>query len=74
MVTGDVKRLEGGYWRLEMRLGLVLRYGDAFGVESGPECAGGEGGTGPPFKRALCHPPPPFKRFPGRAYNARREP
>ena len=23
-VTGDVKRLGGGYWRLEMRLGLVL--------------------------------------------------
>ena len=54
-VTGDVKRLGSGYWRLEMRLGLVWGYGDAFGVESGPECwGGGEGG------------PPRFKRFPGR--------
>ena len=25
----------GGFWRLEMRLGLVLGYGNAFGVESG---------------------------------------
>ena len=52
-VTGDVKRSGGGYWRLEMRLGLVLGYGDAFGVESGPECWGGGGY------------PPPFKQFPG---------
>ena len=54
-VTGDVKRLGGGYWRLEMRLGLVLGDGNAFGVESGPECWGGGG----------CPPPPPFKQFPG---------
>ena len=44
----------GGYWRLEMRLGLVLGYGNAFRVESGPECWRGEG-----------VPPPPFKRCPG---------
>ena len=30
----------GGYWRLEMRLGLVLGYGNAFGVESRPEWEG----------------------------------
>ena len=36
----DVKRLGGGYWRLEMRLGLG--YGNAYGVESGPECWGAE--------------------------------
>ena len=53
MVTGDVKQLGGGYWRLEMRLGLMLGYGNAFGGESGPECWGGRGT------------PPPFKRFPG---------
>ena len=47
-VTGDVKRLGGGYWRLEMRLGLVLGYRDAFGVESGPECWGGGWGDPPP--------------------------
>ena len=34
------KRLGGGYRRLEMRLGLVLGYGNAFGVASGPECYG----------------------------------
>ena len=28
-----------------MRLGLVLGYGSAFGVESGPECWGGGGGS-----------------------------
>ena len=43
----------GGFWRLEMRLGRVLGYGNAFGVESGPECWG----EGVP-------PPPLFKRFP----------
>ena len=32
-----MKRLGGVYWRLEMLLGLVLGYGNAFGVESGPE-------------------------------------
>ena len=33
-VAGDCKSgLGGGYWRLEMRLG----YGNAFGVEPGPE-------------------------------------
>ena len=46
-VMGDVKRLGGGYWRLEMRLVLVLGYGNAFGVESGPKCWGG----GPPAPR-----------------------
>ena len=50
-VTGDVKRLRGGYWPLEMRLGLVWGYRDAFGVESGPECWGGGRGDPPPFKR-----------------------
>ena len=36
-VTGDVKAVGGGggYWRLEMRLGLVLGYGNASRVESG---------------------------------------
>ena len=34
-VTGDVKAVGGdGFWRLEMRLGLVLGYGKASGVES----------------------------------------
>ena len=51
-VTGDVKRLGGGYWRLEMRLGLVLGYGNAFGVESGPECWGG--GGNPPLQAIPC--------------------
>ena len=36
---GDVKRLGGGYWRLEMRLG------HAFGIESRPEWWGGRGVT-----------------------------
>ena len=49
-VTGDVKVGGGGFWRL----GLVLEYGNAFGVESGP-WGGGRG----------YHPPPLFKRFPG---------
>ena len=40
----------GGYWQLEMRLGLVLGYGNAFGVESRPECWR-EGGYPPLFKR-----------------------
>ena len=44
MVTADVTAVGGGgYWRLEMRLGLLLGYGNAFGVESGPECWGGGG-------------------------------
>ena len=30
-------RLRCGYWRLEMRLGLVSGYGNASGPESGPE-------------------------------------
>ena len=42
----------GGFWRLEMWLGLVLGCGNAFGVESG-QWEGGRGGT------------PPFQRFPG---------
>ena len=48
-VTGDVKRLGGGYWRLEMRLGRVSGYGNAFGVESGPKRWGG-GGYPPPLE------------------------
>ena len=44
-----MKRLGGGYWRLEMRLGLVLGYGKAFGVDSGPWGGG----------RGLAPPPPP---------------
>ena len=39
----------GGYWRLEMQLGLVLGYGTAQGRSV---AAGG-------------YPPPPFRRFPG---------
>ena len=54
-VTGDVKRLGGGYWRLEMRLGLVLGYGNAFGVELGPEGWGGGGYPSP----VEATPPPP---------------
>ena len=49
-VTGDVKRLGGGYWRLEMRLGLVWGYRDAFGVESVPECWGGGRGDPRPLQ------------------------
>ena len=44
---GTVKRLGGGYWRLEERPGLVLRYNAAFGVESWP--------------KSWRHPPPPFQ-------------
>ena len=51
-VTGDVKRLGGGFWRLEMRLGLVLGCGHAWGRVR----AGVLGGRGVP--------PPPFKQFP----------
>ena len=39
----------GGFWRLGMRLGPVLRYGNAFGVES-VQWEGGRGGTPPPFQ------------------------
>ena len=59
-VTGDVKRLAGGYWWLEMRLGLMWGYGNAFGVESGPECWGGGGGPPPPFKRLPAPPCAPL--------------
>ena len=53
-VTGDVKRLGGGYWRLEMRLGAgVGVWGCLWGVVR----AGVLGGRGVP-------PPPLFKRFP----------
>ena len=48
-VTGDVS-----YWRLDVRLGRVLGYGNAFGVELGADCCGGGGGPHPPH----------FKRFP----------
>ena len=41
-----------------MRLGLMLGYGNAFGVESGPECWG-EGGTPPPVE-AIPWAIPPF--------------
>ena len=58
-VTGDVKQLGGGYWRLEMRLGLVLGYGNACGVESGPECWGGEPPPPPPSSNSLPNPPCP---------------
>ena len=34
---GDLKAVGGGYWRLEIRLGRVGGYGNAFGVESGPQ-------------------------------------
>ena len=52
-VTGYLKAVGGGgYWRLEMRLGLVLGYGNAFGGKSVQWQGGGEY-------------PPPFKRFPG---------
>ena len=51
--TGDMKAVGGGgFSRLEKRLGLVLGYGNAFGVES-VQWGGGRGV------------PPPFKRFPG---------
>ena len=53
-VTGDAKRLQGGYWRLEMRLGLVLGFGECVW---GQIRAGVSGGGSP-------H-PPQFKRFPG---------
>ena len=43
----------GGYWRLEMRLGLVLGYGNAVGIEA-VQWGGGRGES-----------PLPFKRFPG---------
>ena len=47
-VTGDVKAVGGGgFWRLEMRLGLVLGYGNAFGGES-VQWGGGRGDTPPP--------------------------
>ena len=49
-VTGDVKRLGGGYWRLEMRLGAGV---GVWGCLWGRVRAGvlGGGGTTPPFKR-----------------------
>ena len=47
-----MKAIAGGYWRLEMRLGLVWGHGNAFGVESGPQSCGGL-------------PPSPVKRVPG---------
>ena len=46
----------GGYWRLEMRLGLVLGYGNAFGVESG-QWGGGRGVSPPPPPQAIPSPP-----------------
>ena len=49
-VTGDVKRLGGGYWRLGMRLGRVVGYGNAFGAESVPECWGGGSPLPPPLR------------------------
>ena len=43
-----------------MRLGLVLGYGNGFGVEAGPECwGGGEGVTPPPLSSDALPPPPP---------------
>ena len=62
-VQSGHRALGGGYWRLEMRLGPVLGYGTAFGVESGPECWEG-GGSSPLLKRfpggwVRQTPPPP---------------
>ena len=48
----------GGYWRLEMRLGLVLGYGNAFGVGSGQW----GGGSPPPPLQAIPWPGPPQLR------------
>ena len=48
--------LGGGFWRLEMRLGLVSGYGNAFRVESGQW--GGGRGVPPPFQAIPCPPPP----------------
>ena len=39
--TVNVGGWVGGYRRLEMRLGLALGYGNAFGTQSGPESVGG---------------------------------
>ena len=44
---GTVKAVGGRLLAVEMRLGLVLGYGNCFGVESGPESLG-TGGTPPP--------------------------
>ena len=49
--------MAGGYWRLEMRLRRVLGYGNAFGVEAGPECGGG-GTLPPPLKQRPARQPP----------------
>ena len=50
-VTGHVKAVGGGgYWRLEMRLGLALGYGKPLGWSQGRSVGVG-GGTPPPFKR-----------------------
>ena len=38
--TGNRFDWRGGYWRLEMRVGLALGCGNTFGVESGPESWG----------------------------------
>ena len=62
--TGGVTAV-GGYWRLEMRLVLVLGYGNAFAVESRPECLGGGGVAPLPSRDAL--PPPPKKEHPARS-------
>ena len=50
-VAGDVKAVGGGgFWRLGMRFGLVLGYGNAFGVEA-VQCGRGRGVLPlPPFK------------------------
>ena len=69
-VTGDVKAVGGGgFWRLEMRLGLVLGYGNALGVESG-QWGGGEGGAPPPPLQAIPCPPSPTHPSPSRADGA----
>ena len=53
----DVKAVGGGgFWRLEMRLGLVLGYGNAFGVES----VQWGGGLAPLFKRFPAAASPPL--------------
>ena len=48
----------GGFWRLEMRSGLVLGYGNAFGVES-VQWGGGRGTTPPPHFKRFSAPLPP---------------
>ena len=75
-VTGDVKAVGGGcYWRLEMRLGRVLGYGNAFGVGSG-QWGRGEGdtpdGAASRRYRTRNHPPGAPGMIPGAATASNR--